>query len=223
MISNYDIDFYDFGIQMLPPDKRKNNSVGFLSALIRPLQWLNDLWFDEYNIGSSDSAFSSASPYSKYDRVIYNKSVYESLIDNNSDIPTTYNWFIVQKNFIGLSERMLYNGQCLVLTYALNKWFGTTFNQPPVQSDIYIINSTIATPAFLVGEIESNSSKISTIESTEFVETVVTYSAQINFTIHVPVAVYNALDTTGINNDKIFRNFVDQYVPAGLFYAISTY
>lgn len=223
MTSIYDIDFYNFGIQMLPPDKRKNNIVAFLSSLLTPIQWLSDLWFNEYNTGSSAASFSSSSPYSKYDRVIYNKTVYESLIDSNADIPTTTNWFIVQKNFIGLGERMLYNGQCLVLTYAMNKWFGTTFNQPSVLSGIYISNSTIATPALLVGEIESNSSKISTIESTEFIETVVTYSAQINFTIHVPVAVYNALDTTGINNDKIFRNFVDLYVPAGIMYAISTY
>jgi hypothetical protein len=111
----------------------------------------------------------------------------------------------------------------LVLTYALNKWFGTSFFQPPVQSDIYITNDAIATPAFLVGQNESNSSKISTTGSTEFIGTTVTYSAQVNFTIHVPVAVYNALDTTGINNDKIFRNFVDQYVPAGILYAIQTY
>jgi len=219
----YDIDFYSFGVQMLPPDKRKNNIISFLSVLLLPLQWLRDLWFSEYTTGSTALPFDNSSPYQKYSRVLYNKSVYESLIDNNSDIPTTSNWFLVQNNFIGLSERILYNGNCLVLTYALNKWFGTTFNQPPVLSDIYISTNTVINPVFLIGQNESDSSDISTDDSSEFIGTNGTISAQINLTIHVPVAVYNALDETGINNEKIFRNFVDNYMPAGIVYNIQTY
>jgi hypothetical protein len=223
MASIYDIDFYSFGVQMLPPDKRNNNIISFLSVLLLPLQWLRDLWFSEYATGTTALPFDNSSPYQKYSRVLYNKSVYESLIDNNSDIPTTSNWFLVQNNFIGVSERILYNGNCLVLTYALNKWFGTTFNQPPVLSDIYISTNTVINPVFLIGQNESDSSDISTDDSSEFIGTNGTISAQINLTIHVPFAVYNALDETGINNEKIFRNFVDNYVPAGIVYNIQTY
>ena len=221
--SIYNIDFYSFGAQMLPPDKRKNNIISFLFVLLLPLQWLRDLWLSEYTIGTTAFAFDNSSPYQKYSRVLYNKSVYESLIDNNTDIPTTSNWFIVQNNFIGLSERVLYNGNCLVLTYALNKWFGTTFNQPPVLSDIYISTNAVINPVFLIGQNESDSSDVSTTGSTEFIGVNGTITTQINFSIHVPTAVYTALDITGVNNEKIFRNFVDDYVPAGIVYQISTY
>jgi hypothetical protein len=82
---------------MLPPDKRNKNTTAYLSSLLKPLQWVRDLWFSEYNTGTTAAAFSTAAPYAKYDRVLYNKSVYESLIDNNTDVPTTSNWFLVQK------------------------------------------------------------------------------------------------------------------------------
>jgi hypothetical protein len=120
-------------------------------------------------------------------------------------------------------ERILYNGQKLTLEYAMNKWFGTTFRQPNSTSDIYISNNSITIPTFRVGTLELGSSVVGTLSSSEFIGTVSSFTVSANFTIHCPVAVYNALDITLINNDKIFRAFVDKYVPAGVTYTIITY
>lgn len=222
MPSIYDIDFQKFAGQMLPPDKRTVVLPAWVKALLLPLQWIRDLWFGEYRTGTTAPPY-AAGTYNKYQRVLYNKVVYESLIDANTDAPTSASWFIVQANFIGLSERILYNGGSITLTYALNKWFGTVFRQPPVLSDIYISTNVIVAPIFRIGMTEDVSSSISTLGSSEFIGISDGITTQINLSIFVPVAVYNALDVSMINNDKIFRNFADRYIPAGIVYQITTY
>jgi hypothetical protein len=223
MATIYDIDFSKFAPQMLPPDKRYTRSVAWVKLLLSPLQYLRDLYFGSYRTGSTAIVYALGT-YAKYARVRYNKIVYESLKAGNTDLPTvTASWKIVQQNFIGLSERVLYTGQKLTLEYGMNKWFGTTFRQPNNQSDIYITNNTLAIPVFRVARIESSSSVVFNDYSSELVINDYSFAVQFNFTINCPVAVYNALDAVAANREKIFRSFVDKYVPAGITYNIVTY
>lgn len=223
-MSIYDIDYSKQGVQLLPPDKRYTKTVAWIGILLSPLQYLRDLWFGSYRTGSDAPQWVNTDPYSKYDQVKYNKIIYESLEDGNTDVPTTVaTWKVVQQNFIGLSERIYYNGQKLVLEWAMNKWFGTVFRQPPNISDIYIENNTLDVGVFRVGGVEDISSVAFSNRSTEFVVNAYSFSVTFNFTIFCPEAVYNALDPTLINNEKIFRAFVDRYVPAGVTYTIQTY
>lgn len=223
MATLFNIDFTRFATQMLPPDKRNPVLMALLNAFLVPLQWASQHRIVEFGAGSFAAAWSNITTYNKYDQVILNKVVYQSLISGNTSSPLTSNWAIIQSNFIGLNERIQYNGECLVLTYALNKWFGTIFRQPPAISDIYINTNVLVTPIFRVGKTEAVSSSISTIGSSEFIGISDGITSQINLSIFVPIAVYNALDVTLINNDKIFRNFADRYIPAGIVYQITTY
>lgn len=219
----YDINFNQFAVQNIPPDKRYSRMVAWVRILLSALQYLRDLWFGSYRTGSTANPWATGT-YAKYDQVKYNKAVYESLIDGNTSNPTTVaNWKVVQTNFIGLSERILYSGQKLVLEYALNKWFGTIFRQPPLQSDIYITNDPVGIAFFRSASAEDESSSVSRVGSSEYVINNYSFNVAFNFTIHVPAAVYNALDTTGLNNEKIFRAFASQYIPAGITYQIQTY
>ena len=220
----YDINFSTFAAQLLPPDKRFTRTVAWVKILLSPLQYLRDLWFGTYRTGSTAPQWVNTSPYNKYAQVKYNKIIYESLVANNSDVPTTVaTWKVVQQNFIGLSERIYYSGQKLVLEYAMNKWFGTVFRQPPNQSDIYIGSNATAVAVFRSANTEDFSSVVFSDVSSEYVINDYTFAVAFNFTIYCPVAVYNALDPTLINNEKIFRAFVDKYVPAGVTYNIVTY
>lgn len=222
-MSIYDINYNTLATQTLPPDKRYTKMVAFVRILLSPLQYLNNLWFVGYRTGTTAPAY-AAGTYAKYAQVKYNKIVYESLIAGNTALPTdTTKWKVVQENFIGLFERITYNGQKLVLEYALNKWFGTTFRQPPSVSDIYVSTNTIGTPFFRVGDVETISSSSRNDGSSEFVINSYTVALQYNFTIFVPVAVYNALDPLMANNEAIFRAFANKYIPAGLTYNITTY
>lgn len=222
-MSIYDINFNTLATETLPPDKRFTRMVAFVRILLSPLQYLNNLWFVGYRTGTTAPAYTSGT-YAKYAQVKYNKIVYESLVAGNTALPTdTTKWKVVQQNFIGLFERITYNGQKLVLEYALNKWFGTTFRQPPSVSDIYVSTNSIGIPVFRIGGTESISSSVSNASSSEFVINNYTIAVQYNFTIYVPVAVYNALDSTMLNNEAIFRSFANKYIPAGLTYNITTY
>lgn len=223
-MSIYDIDYSKQRVQLLPPDKRYTKTVAWAGILLAPLNYLRNLNFGSYRTGSDAPQWVNTDPYAKYDQVKYNKIVYESLIDGNTDVPTTVaSWKVVQGNFIGLSERIYYNGQKLVLEWAMNKWFGTVFRQPPNVSDIYITNNSVPIAVFRCGGDEDISSVVFSNSSSEVVINSYSFSVAFNFTINVPQAVYDALDVTLVNNEKIFRAFVDRYVPAGVTYTILTY
>lgn len=224
MATIYDIDFAKAGERLLPPDKRQSKMKSFITALLSPAQWVRDLWLSEYKTGSTANEWLNTTTYAKYARVIYNIYVYESLIDVNNALPSDPTaWRVVQTNFIGLSERLLYNTKKLTLEYALNKRFKTHFRQPPNVSDIYILANMKTLSVFLVGGSEDISSKVYSNTSTEFVIDAYNFGAYVNMTIYIPVAVYNALDAIAINRDKIVRSFVDQYLAAGIIYTITTY
>lgn len=221
----YDINFSKTGRQLLPPDKRNPNTVSLVKGLLAPMQWISDLWLKDYRVGSLAQNWLSTSTYVKYDRVKYKFAIYESLAGGNlNNLPTDKTkWALVQPNFIGLSERLLYNGITLTLTYALNKRFGTIFRQPPNVADIYINNNNIPYPPFIFGGDSVSSSSFFSQSSTEYFINAYSFTSTFNFSIFVPVAVYNALDPLSANRDKIFRAFVNSIIPAGITYNITTY
>lgn len=220
-MSIYDVDFSKVGPRLLPPDKRFPVMNAWIKVFLSPIQWVRDLWLGEYRTGSTAQNWLSTTTYAKYDRAIQNTIVYESLISGNNQVPTnTAAWQVVQANFIGLSERILYTGQTLTLTYALNKRFMTVFRQPPNISDIYISNNNLGAFPFIVGADEQSSSDIFYQTSSEFIIDGFSFTGRYNFAINMPTAVYNALDPLPANCDKIVRAFVDKYLPAGITYQI---
>lgn len=201
---------------MLPPDKRNPVLLAFLNALLAPLQWVDQHRIVEYGEGSSAAQWKSTTTYAKYDQVIFQNVVYQSIIDNNTASPLdSTSWMQIQSIFIGLNERLQYNGGVLTLTYALNKWLWTSFVQPPSQSEVYITAGAIVTTGFLVAQTTGSSIGLTTSSAT--IGSRSAFSTPINFIIHIPAAVYAA------TNEKAIRGFVDKYVPASLNYSIVTY
>lgn len=216
----FNIDISQLVQQLTPPKKRSDEQnsfgVGLLSAFKRILQT-----FLDYKEGSTATNY-TAGTYQKYDRVIYNWGTYESLIDDNNSIPEdTSAWVKLLDSFIGVDESQYYDGKVLQLTYALNRYFGTTFNQPPIQSEIYLNNNIQPISPFRVGDTEAQSSWVSDLVSSEFVMYDYTLTAATAlFTINVPIATYTAL---GADAEQIIRNFADKYVEASITYDIQTY
>jgi hypothetical protein len=224
-MSIYDINYTNVGNQLLPPDKRGTYMRSWVAALFKPLQYLRDLWLGDYRAGSTAAPFLISTTYNSGDRVLYKASVYESIVDGNlgHTPPNDAYWVRVQDNFIGVFERVLYNGNVLILTYALNKYFGTVFRQPPNVSDIYLQANAKPAKPFIVGWTEAQSSTVYANNSTEVVINAYTFSDYFNLTIWIPLAVYNALDTVAANREKIVRNFADRYIVAGIIYQVQTY
>lgn len=222
-MSIYNIGWLQKVIELLPPDKRFTKFVKWLYALVKPAEFNNNRIFVDYKTGATYTDW-VAGTYAKFAKVKYGQTIYESLVNGNTiPPPNTDYWRVYQQNFIGVDERILYTHQKLTLEWALNKRFGTTFNQPPLVSVIYITTNVVINPPFVVGGDEPISSVVYDVTGTEFIINSYTFSNFFNFTIYIPVAVWTALSVDVAARDKIIRQFVDLYNTAGLTYNIVTY
>jgi hypothetical protein len=221
----FDIDFDKFALQTLPPDKRYTNTTAWQRLLLKPAQYLRDIFLGDYRTGSAANLWVDSTTYGKYDQVKYKAAIYESIIaDNLAITPTDQTaWRLILPSFIGMEERLKYNGNKLIFEWAINKNFDTVFRQPPNTSDIFI--SVFANPfnVFVIGAAESNSSVNYADTSAQFIINEYDFDSYFNMAINVPVAVFNALDADTANCEKIIRNFANRYIVAGITYQIITY
>lgn len=221
-----DVDFNLFALEQLPPDKRFEGNVALVQALIAPLQTARDLLLDSYANGSNAPAYDATKTYARKEYAIYGRSIYQSLLDNNTtDIQDVNGWDLVQENYIGIKERLKYNGQKIVLEYALNKWYGATFRQPGNGvSDIYLSTQPRYVQSFLVGGTEAKSSLSYANGSSEYVlNQYVDITQLISLIIYFPVAVYNTVGPDEAARQGIIRSFCDRYIYAGITYKVLTY
>lgn len=217
MPDQFDIDFNQQAEDIFPPDKRTVGNMALLKGIIKSLQWCRDLILGSYKKGSTAPQWAPGG-YNKYDQVIFNKSVYESLIDSNTDSPNgSANWRLIQNNFIGVDERVRFNGQKIVLEYALNKRFGGTFRPPSSLSlsDIYITNLPAVVFGFRVGQ--TTGSSVGQTTSPDTIGSPLPFVRINNFQINFLNSLYV------LTNEKEVRDFANLYVAAGLNYTIVTY
>lgn len=245
---DYSIDTGLFTNNMLPPDKRTPVMQQWVKALLSGMAWLNGNVLVNYPnpSGITYGVFIPSSSYSPGDIVYYRYALYERLYSDNyiaGTLPTDTDHFApILPVFIGVNERLCYNGTTLTLTWALNKYFNTTFRQPASAygqtplSDIYIVNFNSGAQSFIVGAVESDSSAVAGTISSGFVIDTLTNDPLSDFAIYMPQGVFNLIDDlpeptgTGITGstlvngrEKIIRSFVDKYIVAGVNYSIHTY
>lgn len=152
-MSIYDINYNDKVVELLPPDKRGTRNVGWLRAVVStPLQYVRNKFLGNYRLGNTYPVYLSGGTYNTGDIVQFNQRVYESNVDSNTDSPPSTNWSVYLPSFIGVDTRVYFNGQKLVLEYALNQYLFTSFRQPPLVSDVYISLAPLDIAGFLVAE-----------------------------------------------------------------------
>lgn len=217
----YDIDYDQAAVDLLSPDKRSEENIAILSAQLKAIQWSRDNILGTIKQGSTAPAY-SAGPYPIYYQVTYNKAVYESKIAANMDLPTVEaSWRLIAPNFIGLDERIKYNGQKITLEWALNKEFGGVFRQPvtAMNSDIYIVNVGAELAGFRIGQTEAGTdvSSIGQTTSSDSIGGTYPWVNVTNFTIMFLASLYSA------TNEQAVRNFVNKYIPTSLKYTITVY
>lgn len=208
----------------MPPALRHTIHLSWLKVILKPIQSFWKLIFVDYKDGSLYSVYDVSLGYVRTNRVVYSdRKVYECILNASAGITpsnATY-WVKVNDNFIGASERVKYNAQKIVFEYALNKWFFVD----PLADQIYIENNIVNASFFLMGgQTGETSSKLPqfSINATSYLGNV--YSPTNNdFTIYVPVAVFNAQGSTTANREQAIRNFADMYNLAGMIYNVSTY
>lgn len=242
-MSIYQIIFANRFNDLIPPNRRKTIWLAWTHVFAVPLQWLRDLFFDVYYGGFTGGTYSNVTIYNTGDRVRFtDKAVYEAMTDGvvgvapNTD---TDKWLKVVDVYIGLQERLTYNAQRLKIEFTLNKWFETAFRQPTSyvaspdfylpKSDIFITDLQVFPDIFLM--VESNMDEPSYMfkqnvsQGMHFMLASASSSNYdlYNFTINIPVAVFNALAPNNLQREKIVRQVADKYVGFGLTYNIVTY
>jgi hypothetical protein len=234
------IDFYNAVVELLPPEKRLKKFMAWIRGLTSQMVRLYDIFY-RYLWGSFSLAYSSSTSYAVDAEIIYKYKVYKSLVSSNlANTPdvSPNQWLLILNSFIGVYERSKIVPQKLVLEYILNRYFFKEltdnsfvgFVQPnsatsPTNSSIYISNVVPTYPTYLVGIDESSSDSVFDSGSTGYVTTAEVYSAASSylFQINIPTAVYTSINSSAVIAETIVRQFLDTYVPAGIFYQIQTY
>jgi hypothetical protein len=220
-MSIYSVNFSQLWATLTPPVLKKPMQLVWGTVLMKPIQYIRDLVFDDYADGSPYSIYSNASVYTTDDRVVFiDRGVYESISGSTGILPNDVNyWNKVNDNYIGVRERIKYNSQKVLFEYGLNRWFQC--------SGIYIDNTPYTSTGFLMGqtgEFSSTLSNISTSINISYLNNT-GYSGYTSssYTIFVPNVVYTGLSSTQIESENIVRSFADKYNLAGIQYSVSGY
>lgn len=225
-MSLFELDTDYVSEQLTPPKLRKDKQLSWLKVLLSPLDRLFNIDFKDYTLGAVYDAFDISTPYVISDRVIWtDKRIYECIAPSLGFLPsdTTY-WLLIQDNFIGVDERIKYNSQKLLFEYALNRFF--LVDVLPADQ-IFITNNFVTASNNFVMDNQSTSSSNMPLDSAyqeDFMDDVPTYNSDIyDYTINVPVAVFNALGSNTANRENAIRNFADLYNLSGMQYNVVTY
>jgi len=209
--------------KLLPPSLRNKKHLAWLKVLLSPIQWLWKRIFVEYADGSFFAIFDISTAYVKGDIVVYSdRKVYQCLVNATGILPyDTVSWVKINDNFIGARERIKYNAQKKVFEYALNKWFFVPVGDP----QIYIINNIVVPDGFLLAESGDLSGLMASDSffSPSYMGSTYTITTSYDYTIYVPVLVFNAQGSTTANREQAIRNFADQYNLVGMIYNVITY
>ena len=220
-------------IELLPVDKRYKSNVTFLQSLLSPVVWAYNFFFGSYWFGNSPSY--NAGTYQLFDIVNIGGKVLMSLSKNNSQSPFTdgtnsnvsSNWIIIQDNYIGANERVMYNAQHCSIEYALNRYFdgiygAVIFRMPPnAHSDIYITRSNPIENQFYVGINESQSSLVGLSEDISGLVTFeeLTLSTEVNVIVNVPLRLSEYTNW----NENILKSQIEKLLPFSMLYLINYY
>lgn len=208
------------------PNKRKEKFIAWFAVLHKPLQWLNDLFADDYYAGQLYADFNPFAIYTPGIRITYTDNRnYEFIFDNPfavSGMPPDgfpdY-WMVIQDNFIGANDRVKFNSQIIMIEWELNVWY----KNPLPANQIYLgINANPAN--FWLGASGQTSSTMSKLSqySTSYLANINTINGN-DFTIYVPIALFNTLGTNTANRENNVRRFVNKYKLAGITYNVTTY
>ena len=255
----YNINLPDAVLRLVPNSwrsffpKATSDFTLFCQSIIQGIIYIQNRFlsfvYSSYTIQGNQ--WKTGTTYSIGSIVTFNLNVYINVTGqfttSNPYIDKT-NWSLYLNNFIGVYDRVRYNGSVLSLTFALNKQFGGTFVQPngvlPYNlSSIYISTDVEYSDNYsisLSGNVSSfqglNNSVfnyLGTPRVSDIVGVSLSGKASNNvdlFAIHVPIAIYIAVTgqvvvagQTNPTGYQIFINFVEQFSFAGFIISVVTY
>lgn len=246
------IDWNNQAIEFLPASHRTPRFIAWFQGMISGSNaWLNQNFWNYCYGDNFSSFFDPLITYSLNSIVVGSISsgglysydgVYISLSDGNignSPLNSPSQWYKISPSYIGAQERAQYNAQKIIMEYALNRWFLTTFKQPTAftdgtassplgiwytpTSDIFITTKPITELTFYSGETEASSSYSRETDSGTWysTETVVLGSdTTYYFIVWIPTALSIRL---GLEYEKIISKVVNLMRIEGTIFQIELY
>jgi len=228
-MSKYSADFKITSVELLPIHKRTVNIKNIMYSFAKPLNQLSTI-FQYLRQGTAAGDYNALTVYSQGNLVNYQRRVYfrnEVTLGYAAGItPNNTAYFVTVLDFtIGMDERIRFTPQKIVLEYALNAIFGTTFNQPPVLSSIYIVNQNTNDDSFSVAQLDAFSSNVAQTDASSdwFVTQFDSVGIDSDFIVYVPVAVWTALASTSMERNNIILSVVNKYKLFGYIAEVQTY
>lgn len=242
------IDFYRYADDALPPNHRLTKFIIWIRSLMFTW-WYRYQLFKRYMLSANDVSFyDSTATYVAGDLTKTILGVFVSRADSNTGNPVTNEtyWYKVLDFFIGATERTKYNGRYLNLTYQLNRYFQgelsanglVGFRQPPYPapydyglgsgtfSDIYITSDPVVFRSFIMrprGYLSTFMYPRTSAPYYMFNPPRYTPASSYRFTVHIPLAVFDALGSDDAIRESVVRKFVNKYNVSGTFYTVTTY
>ena len=241
---NFFIDYNNFWNNLLPDNKRLERFKSWGISLMKPLNWLMDVFTIKY-LNEGFVGFFGNIDYFVGDLVIgYDNAVYRCIQDSsNTSDPTILNntaYFIKQyDNFVAVLQRLNYNSSIGVLEWMLNTEMNyvngtTSLINPPFQNtlnssslpSIYVETNPLETGMFLVGIDFVDTSNVGLYSSeTEFyvgLGSAISYNFN-SFTVYYDSALLSNPYMLANKYENKIKRIVDKVNLAGLKYDIQPY
>jgi hypothetical protein len=236
-MSIYDVDYKQAIKELYPTHKRNAILLRKAYSLFGDNLNLIDTLFKYFRDGATCGNWDNTSVYDFQSLVVYQRKVYykneylTGYVAGVKPTDTTY-WIKVLDDFIGISEKIYFGPQKIILEYALNRIFQTTFRQPPYDyadptkhSDIYIINNITTSSNENIGidDTESASISLNDAESDYAISLEDGDSTIKDFTVWVPNSVLASLASSPTDQKAIVSSVVTRYKLSGFLFDVQGY
>ena len=184
--------FYDFNIVLHIERFVKNELLqpiqkAWIVTIAKPLSLLHSILLLRFWDGDNSAKYNNANAYLVGNTVRFRNKIYLCVKDAAIGVtPTnTLYWVKMLDSWIGLKERLHYNGQVIILEFLLNRWFEF---DPQL---IYIENLDTSVGTFVIGETELESGDIGYSETTttSYITEDFTDVLKDNFVVNYPSSI----------------------------------
>lgn len=234
--------FYDFSISLfvqrnIPPDKRMEPHVSWITVLLSGLKWLQKIALDWFINGLNPANYNPATAYLFGSTIYFNNKIYLKWSQaratgvSPTDTNGSKHWYFVMDGKYGVYTRLKFNGSKIILEGILNNYFGTTYRQPtaPPAShplpDIYIVNNDSSGKYFTVydGTLGTAVYNGPANAKSAVYDGVGGLLNQAQFTVMVPSSIFILLVGQSLDPVPKIRSVINPFVYAGINYDVQSY
>jgi hypothetical protein len=228
-MSIFDFDINYVADKLLPPELRKPIRFAWIKVLLAGLREKYQNIFgltNSFKRGSFCSPWTSAGTWGAGVNVKVGIKRYKALQTNSGNFPPSSPqfWTLIADDFVGSDARVKFNAVKITFEYALNLYLNTS---PTATPTIYISTNNLANPTMMLNQVSPSPLSLmpnNSVFTQYYMAQNSTYTnASVNYTIFVPILVWNSLASNNNDREQVVRSIADRYNMAGKIYNVTPY